>query len=236
MTNEDRKNFTQRKKEREKELQREEIQQQIDIILTEYKPKTIRKLVRIMEEEYDAPEELVLDILRKKEAARDLSLQEPIPEPTTLPTSIKNYLFQKNYFAIEFWITIGTIVLVLILTLIDVQEGPFFYIRYIVVTFFMLVLSGWTVTAVIFPELDNKLRFLERVATAIGMSIFVLVLTGLFLNYTFGLNLVAISLSLTFFSLLCISIAMALRLKLARDGFIFKKAAENKEETTIEFQ
>ncbi|MBD3189729.1 MAG: DUF1616 domain-containing protein [Candidatus Heimdallarchaeota archaeon] len=234
MTNEDRKNFTQRKKEREKEFQREEIKQQIDIILTENEPKTIRELVKIMEEKYDAPEELVLEILRKKEVDQDLTLQEPQPEPTALPTTIKNYLFQKNYFSIEFWITIGTIVLVLILTLVNVQEGVFFYIRYIVVTFFMLILSGWTFTAVIFPELDSKLRFLERAATAIGMSIVVLVLDGLFLNYTFGLNLIAISLSLTFLSLLCVIISMVLRLKLARDGFIFKKSSGNNQEKIIE--
>ncbi|MHA1367466.1 MAG: DUF1616 domain-containing protein, partial [Candidatus Heimdallarchaeota archaeon] len=115
------------------------------------------------------------------------------------------------------------ILLVLIFVLIDVTEGFFFYFRYVVVSFFMLFLSGWSLTSVMFPSLDDNMRFLERAATAIGLSLFVVIMDGIFLNYTFRFNPVSIGVSLIIVTLICMTISIIFRLKLGRDGYILKK-------------
>ncbi|MEA2070516.1 MAG: DUF1616 domain-containing protein [Asgard group archaeon] len=215
----------------EEQAKYREIDEQLEFFLEHKKPKTVRKLVELTIAKTGYTREEILQVLREKEIEEEITLQEPLPSETVYPKTFKEYFFKKNYFSIEFWISISTIILVLIFTLIDVTEGVFFYIRYIIVTFFMLILTGWSLTAAIFPELDANLRFLERIVAAIGLSIVVLVLDGLFLNYTFRFTLLSISLSLIIITIICFSIAIGLRFKLARDGYVFKKP---KMEETIE--
>ncbi|MHA1186211.1 MAG: hypothetical protein ACTSSK_04940 [Candidatus Heimdallarchaeota archaeon] len=67
------------------------------------------------------------------------------------------------------------------------------------------------------------MRFLERAATAIGLSLFVVIMDGIFLNYTFRFNPVSIGVSLIIVTLICMTISIIFRLKLGRDGYILKK-------------
>ncbi|MCK5047049.1 MAG: hypothetical protein KAS22_10755, partial [Candidatus Heimdallarchaeota archaeon] len=67
-------------------------------------------------------------------------------------------------------------------------------------------------------------------ATAIGLSLLVLILDGLFLNYTFHFTPLSIGLSLIIITLICMVITFVLRIKLARDGFIFQR--KKKKSTT----
>jgi len=229
MSTKDEKRKQKYKERQEKEKDKQAIQEKINAVLEKQKPFDVRSLVESLETDPDLTQEKILPVIREMEQKKDLTLQEPIFEPMDPPKKLKDYFFAKNYFAYESWITIATIMLVLTLVLVDVRSGFFFYVRYIIVCFFMLVLSGWALTSAMFPELDDNLRFLERVATAIGLSIVVLVLDGLFLNYTFRFNPVSIALSLSIFILVCFIISIGLRIKLGRDGYIFKK----KEDETI---
>jgi uncharacterized membrane protein len=205
---------------------REEINNQIESVLKEHKPKDVRSLVKITVEKYETPEEEVLSVIREREINQNITLQEPIPLATELPKKPKEYFIKNNYYTKEFWTSIGVIVLVLIFVLVDVKEGFFFYARYAVVSFFMLILTGWSLTAAIFPAINDDLRFLERVATATGLSILVLILDGLFLNYTFHFTPLSIGLSLIIITLVCLVVTFILRMKLARDGFIFQRKEE----------
>ena len=217
----------QRLKEKlEAQTRQAEIQEIIEKILTNSQPPDVRTIVELLEEKYDITREESIPVLRKMELNTELVLEEPLPEEITLPKTAREYFLKKNYFSIEFWLSTSIIVLVLIFVLIDVTEGFFFYFRYVVVSFFMLVLSGWSLTSVIFPTLDENLRFLERVATAIGLSLLVVILDGVFLNYTFRFNPVSIGVSLIVISIICMTISILLRLKLGRDGFIIKKKEE----------
>jgi len=217
----------QRLKEKlEAQTRQAEIQEIIEKILTNSQPPDVRTIVELLEEKYDITREESIPVLRKMELNTELVLEEPLPEEITLPKTPREYFLKKNYFSIEFWLSTSIIVLVLIFVLIDVTEGFFFYFRYVVVSFFMLVLSGWSLTSVIFPTLDENLRFLERVATAIGLSLLVIILDGVFLNYTFRFNPVSIGVSLIVISIICMTISILLRLKLGRDGFIIKKKEE----------
>ncbi len=225
---------TEKKEKLEARLRKEEIEKQVQEIIGEYKPADIRTLVELVEEKYETPQDEVLKILREKEQKKEITLQEPIVEPTSLPKNLKEYFFKKNYFSIEFWTVIITICLVAIFVFVNVETGFFFILRYIVVSFFMLILSGWTLTAAIFPELNDNFRFLERAATAIGFSIVILVVDGLFLNYTFHFNPVSIGVSLIIITIIPLVIAIGLRMKLSRDGYIFKRKEDEPEEEIIE--
>ncbi|MHA1245073.1 MAG: DUF1616 domain-containing protein [Candidatus Heimdallarchaeota archaeon] len=219
---------TERRKQRlkdrlEAETRQAEIQEIIENILENSQPPDVRTIVELLEKNYDISQEEAIPVLRKMEFATKLTLQEPLPEETIMPKTPREYFLKRNYFSIEFWVSTSIILLVLIFVLIDVTEGFFFYFRYVVVSFFMLFLSGWSLTSVMFPSLDDNMRFLERAATAIGLSLFVVIMDGIFLNYTFRFNPVSIGVSLIIITLICMTISIIFRLKLGRDGYILKK-------------
>ncbi len=219
-----------RKEKIEAATRKEEISNKIDSVLIEEKPKDVRSLIEIIEEKYEIPEEEIISVIREREINQEITLQEPIPLSTELPKKPKEYFIKNNYYTKEFWTSIGVMALVLIFVLVDVESGFFFYVRYAVVSFFMLVLTGWSLTSTIFPEINDDFRFLERSATAIGLSLLVLILDGLFLNYTFHFTPLSIGLSLIIITLVCMIITFVLRIKLARDGFIFQR--KKKKSTT----
>jgi len=219
-----------RKEKIEAAKRKEEINNKIDSVLAEFKPKDIRSLIKLIEDKYDIPEEETISVIREREINQKIILQEPIPLSTELPKKPREYFIKNNYYTKEFWTSIGVMVLVLIFVLVDVESGFFFYVRYAIVTFFMLILTGWSLTSTIFPEINDNFRFLERVATAIGLSLLILILDGLFLNYTFHFTPLSIGLSLIIITLVCMIITFILRIKLARDGFIFQR--KKKKSTT----
>lgn len=200
---------------------KEEIKELLIQSLETTKPKTVRELVSDLETQKKSQED-ILPIIREMEQNDAITLQEPVIEITLPPTRFRDYFFKRNYYSYEHWLVLSSVFLALTLVLVDIRTGIFFYIRYVIIIFYLLILPGWSFTAAIFPELNDKLRFLERVATAIGLSITVLVIVGLFINYTFRFSPAPIVITLAIFIVLCQSIATALRLKLAKDGFIFK--------------
>ena len=219
-----------RKEKIEAATRKEEINNKLDSVLIEEKPKDVRSLIEIVEEKYEISEEEIISVIREREINQEITLQEPIPLSTELPKKPKEYFIKNNYYTKEFWISIGVMALVLIFVLVNVENDFFFYVRYVVVSFFMLVLTGWSLTSAIFPEINDNFRFLERSATAIVLSLLVLILDGLFLNYTFHFTPLSIGLSLIIITLICMIITFVLRIKLARDGFIFQR--KKKKSTT----
>ncbi|MFW9922796.1 MAG: DUF1616 domain-containing protein [Candidatus Thorarchaeota archaeon] len=214
--------------------ERNEIKANIGEALTIRHPTTVRALVTILQNDYEKPKNIVLKIIHEMEQNNELFLQEPIPEPTIPPQRIRDYFFGRNYFSYEFWLVISSIILTFTLVAINVTSGFFFYLRYVIIVFYLLILPGWTLTAAIFPELNDKLRFLERVATAIGLSIVILVLIGIFLNYTFRFTPMSITAVLAVFSIICQGIAIGLRYRLAKIGYIFKPKINDQEIEIIE--
>ena len=205
-----------------KDDEREEIKELLIQSLETTKPKTVRELVSGLEAQKKSRES-VLPIIREMEQNDAIILQEPLIELSAPPpTRFRDYFFKRKYYSYEHWLILSSVFLALTLVLVDVRSGIFFYIRYVIIVFYLLILPGWSFTAAIFPELNDKLRFLERFATAIGLSICVLVIVGLFINFTFRFSPVSIVITLAIFIVLCQTTATALRLKLARDGFIFK--------------
>lgn len=107
----------------------------------------------------------------------------------------------------------GAIILTF-LTLFFVFLAPFSQslLRVVLGLPFVLFLPGYTLIAALFPR-DDDLDGIERLALSFGLSIAVVPLIGLFLNYTpFGIRLAPVALSLSIFTL-----TMAFSAQLRRD-------------------
>ncbi|HUT82294.1 MAG TPA: DUF1616 domain-containing protein [Candidatus Bathyarchaeia archaeon] len=205
------------------------IKDEIKKILKNQKPRDIRTLVTSLVSESKFSKEKIISAIKELEYNNEIILKEPYVSPTVPPKRLLAFIFAKNYYAYEFWIIVATICLALTMVLIDVRVGFLFYIRYIVVCFFMLIISGWSLTSVIFPELDEKLTYLERVATAIGLSLFILMIDAIFLNYTFKFSPRSIVTSLIVIIIIDLLISIGLRMKLGKDGSIRTKNNKIKE-------
>jgi hypothetical protein len=104
------------------------------------------------------------------------------------------YLFSMH--ATWFWI-ITTLSIATTITVFTIPENafPYVYIRYILGSIFVLFLPGFSLIKTLFPtkEIDN----IERTALSIGMSLALVPLVGLLLNYTpWGIRLTPVTLSL----------------------------------------
>lgn len=205
------------------------IKDEINSILKDQKPQDVRGLVDLVKSKISYPDEKIISVIKNMEYNQELILKEPYIAPTYPPKRLRDYFFARNYFAYEFWIIMVTISLSLTLVLVDVRVGFLFYTRYVVLCFLMLVISGWALTSIIFPQLEEKFTFLERVATSFGLSLFIVIIDGLFLNYTFRFSPKSIVISLVVITFVCLVISIVLRLKLGKDGFIFNKKKETKE-------
>lgn len=75
------------------------------------------------------------------------------------------------------------------------EAFPFVYARYILGSFFVLFLPGYCLVKALFPE--KELDHIERVAISLGMSLILVPISGLVLNFTpWGIRTTPIILSL----------------------------------------
>lgn len=99
-------------------------------------------------------------------------------------------------------LTILTIIFVLVP---GINHGP---VRVILGLFMVLFLPGYTLIAALFPAKDD-LDGIERFALSVGLSIAVVPLMGLALNFTsFGIRLVPVLVSISIFTLLMVMVAV----------------------------
>ena len=114
-----------------------------------------------------------------------------------------------------FWAALGAVILSV--ALISVTSGVILYLRYVFGAALILFLPGYSLIEALYPkgELDNLIRF----ALSIGLSLAIVPLTGLVLNYTpFGIRLIPVA-----FSIAGITVAL-LVLALTRKHAYYKLA------------
>ena len=116
-------------------------------------------------------------------------------------SSTKYYLTEK---ALWYWTTIVLAVATVIAVFIIPENAyPIVYIRYLLGSIFILWLPGYTFIKALFPThvpiktSSESLDTIERVALSIGMSLALVPIVGLLLNYTpWGIRLAPVTLSL----------------------------------------
>ncbi|MCD6195874.1 MAG: DUF1616 domain-containing protein [Staphylothermus sp.] len=133
-----------------------------------------------------------------------IKLVDPNP-----PKSFYEYLFRLDY-SLWFWVVVVLVSLTLLsIILTSIVEG-IIYLRYILGSIYVLFLPGYVTIEALYP-LERELSPLERLALSIGLSLALVPLIGLVLNYTpWGIRLEPILVSMSFYILL-VSISAAYR-------------------------
>lgn len=132
-----------------------------------------------------------LHVLREEEK---VSLRDLNP-----PRTLGVYL--RSHYALWFWVTFGVVVLTLVSVFVLPQGVPFLYVRNVVGALFVLYLPGYSVVEALYPQ-RGDLEGLERLALSIGLSLALVPLVGLGLNYTpWGIRLNPLLVSLTLLTL-----------------------------------
>jgi uncharacterized membrane protein len=113
----------------------------------------------------------------------------------------------------DLWL-IGILTVLLVVVIVSI---PFTVPRIILGLPFLLFFPGYTLMAALFPK-KGSLGGVERLALSFGLSIAVVVLTGLVLNFTpWGIRLYPILISLGVFIIVASGVAWYRRRKLARE-------------------
>ena len=106
-----------------------------------------------------------------------------------------------------FWILVSVIIFTIILVF-HVKNPPLIYIRYILGSLYVLYIPGATLIEALYPR-GEELEPLERLALSIGLSLALVPLVGLVLNYTpWGIRLGPVTISLALLSILLALIAL----------------------------
>ncbi len=115
------------------------------------------------------------------------------PDP---PISAIVFLFSTR--ATWFWLLAAVVLLADLSVYVLPQSSPFNYVRYLLGSFLVLYLPGASLVELLFPKREDLSQLL-RLALSIGMSLAIVPLVGLLLNYTpLGITLDAIMVSLNF--------------------------------------
>jgi len=168
-------------------------------IVKDKHPKTVKQLVELVHQQNPLPQQEILEHILHLQNQGKITFKE---DTTFIPLSLQNYLSSSHSY--WYWIII-TLALATTITVFTVPENaiPFVYARYVLGSIFVLFLPGYSLIKALFPEkeLDN----IERVALSIGMSLALVPITGLILNYTpWGIRTTPVTLSL-----LCLTIIFA---------------------------
>jgi len=161
-------------------------------LIKEKDPNNVEELIKLIRlEKPSVSEKLIKKTILKLESQGKIKLEKTY---TTPPLHFSNYLTSPN--ARWYWITI-LLALITTITVFVIQENssPLMYVRNILGAIFVLFLPGYSFIKALFPEkeLDN----IERIALSIGMSLALVPITGLVLNYTpLGIRVTPITLSL----------------------------------------
>lgn len=116
---------------------------------------------------------------------------------TNAPSNVASYFV--NLENAWFWAVTGLVAVTLVVVF-TVDSSFLLYLRYVLGGFFVLFLPGFMLLSALYPR-SGELDALERVALSIGLSLAIVPLIGLVLNYTpWGIRLEPIMISMTLFA------------------------------------
>jgi len=172
-------------------MPKNEIDQFIIQTVKEKKPKNVKQLIKLTQEKFPSPEQEILNRILYLQETEKIHLK---PDQTLTPEKPTNYLRSSQ--AYWYWITIIlTLTTALLVFTIPENAFPLVYARYILGSIFVLWLPGYTLIKALFPE--KELDSIERAALSIGMSLALVPMIGLLLNYTpWGIRPTPITISL----------------------------------------
>jgi hypothetical protein len=180
-------------------------------IVAKEKPPNTKKLMQLMLQQHSINPESTAKFLIALENDDKLHFTKP---ETPTQTSAREYVFSQK--PLWYW---GIIALSIVtsISVFTIPEAayPIAYVRVVLGIIFVLFLPGYTFIKALFPpkvfintsskNLDN----IERITLSIGMSLSIVTIVGLFLNYTpWGIRLAPITLSLLVLTVICATAAV----------------------------
>ena len=167
------------------------IDQHILLTIKERNPETVEQLIKLVQLRHPTPEQEIMKHILDLQNQGKLALRN---HKTPLPRTVEGYLLTKQ--ATWYW-TIIILALTTTTLIFTIPENaiPIVYARYLLGSIFVLWLPGYTFIKALFPakELDN----IERAALSVGMSLALVPITGLLLNYTpWGIRVTPVTISL----------------------------------------
>jgi len=167
------------------------IDQHILLTAREKNPETVEQLIKLVQLRHPTPEQEIMKHILHLQNQGKLALRE---HTAPLPRTVERYLLTKQ--ATWFWTIIALAITTTTLVFTIPEDAyPLVYARYLLGSIFVLWLPGYSLIKALFPtkELDN----IERTALSIGMSLALVPITGLLLNYTpWGIRLTPVTISL----------------------------------------
>lgn len=176
----------------------EQIEQRILQVIKEKKPENVKELLTFLQDELQISENELLKVMMKLQNDGKVTFQKQLPAPQNFLAHLKT---ERAYW---YWLTITTaITTTIIVFMISEDFYPWAYIRNVLGAIFVLWLPGYTFIKALFPTKvpiktsKKSLDTIERVALSLGMSLALVPIIGLLLNYTpWGIRLTPIVLSL----------------------------------------
>ncbi|OLS32817.1 MAG: hypothetical protein HeimAB125_05100 [Candidatus Heimdallarchaeota archaeon AB_125] len=157
------------------------VEKTVQKILTEEKPKTVRKLIQRTLELTEAEEKQVFQIIKDLERKNAIQLGSP-KITRNLPKSFSEYLFKHHYFSTEFWVILSLCSLFFLTVLLIPETSPVLFIRVIIGGIFGIFVPGWVITNLIFPRLNETIDQYERILLSLGINLGIMIFSGLILN------------------------------------------------------
>jgi hypothetical protein len=191
----------------------DELDEQIIRTVETAKPENVQQLVdQVQALSSKSKQEILYRIMQ-------LQQEEKIRlKPPQTPTLEKFRSYLGSHHALWYWVTMTLIIATAIVVFTVPEDAfPLVYVRYVLGTVFILWLPGYAFIKALFPQTlpfaralahslrttERNLDTIERVALSLGMSIALVPIIGLLLNYTpWGIRLTPIVLSLTAFTII----------------------------------
>jgi len=171
-------------------------------IISNEKPKTVKQLINSVQHMNNLPKQEIMQRILLLQEQRKIVLHDELP----ISHKFKDYLFSIR--AYWYLAIVALAITTTIIILANLQNAPIIgsiikYTRYLFGSIFVLFLSGYSFIKALFPlkEIDN----VERAALSIGMSLAIVAINALVLNYSpWGISTTPITLSL-----LCLTLTLS---------------------------
>ena len=167
----------------------------VEHILKSRHPATVRELAQMAMDQGGLREEDLVQTVKKMTRDGSLVLREPAHEIE----SPWDYLLTPTV-SLWFWAALGVTVVAVTVVLFIPDFFPVVVIRWVLGSALVLFLPGYALLQLLFPK-PSEMDSLERFALDIGLSLALVPLIGLVLNYTpWGIRFVPVTASISAFT------------------------------------
>jgi hypothetical protein len=175
-----------------KDIPRDQVDRRIVQIVKDDKPKTVKELIDLVKKSFPLSDEEIQNRILHLEGKGEISIK-----PNQLPVDHRLNAYLLSGGAHWYWtVLIVTITTMIVIFSIPENLSPLVYLRYGFGIMFVLWLPGYTLIKALFP--GKELESADRVALSLGMSLAIVPLAGLMLNYSpWGIRLVPIVFTLS---------------------------------------